>query len=52
MAAKTYIIDKKFNKAVHVLTDLCYVIPPDMLQINHDQANIALYDYGDNSEKI
>lgn len=41
LAAKTYIIEKKFNKAIHVLTDLCYVIPPDMLQINADHANIA-----------
>lgn len=41
LAAKTYIIEKKFNKAIHVLTDLCYVIPPDMLQINTDHANVA-----------
>jgi hypothetical protein len=43
LAAKTYIVEKKFNKAIHVLTDLCYVIPPDMLQINADHANIAAY---------
>lgn len=46
LAAKTYILGKKFNKAISVLTDLCYVIPPNMLQINSDEANVAaLYDY-------
>lgn len=45
LAAKTYIINRKFNKAIHVLTDLCYVIPPNMLQINSDEAHVAaLYD--------
>ena len=43
MAAKTYLLEKKFNKAIHILTDLCFVIPPDMLKINEDIANLNLY---------
>ena len=53
LAAKTYLIEKKFNKAIHILTDLCYVIPPDMLNINSSgNANLMLYDYDENAQKI
>ena len=44
IAAKTYLLEKKFNKAIAILTDLCYVIPPDMLKINEDNANIAMHE--------
>jgi len=49
-AAKTYMLEKKFNKAIHILTDLCYIIPPDMLRIGEDQSNLKLYDYADENE--
>ena len=52
IAAKTYLIEKKFNKATHVLTDLCYVIPPDMLRLNEDRANLMLYEYDENANRI
>jgi len=52
MAAKTYLFERKFGKAIHIMSDLCYVIPPDMLKIGGDNANITLYDYDENSEKI
>ena len=44
LAAKTYLIDKKITKAIHVLTDLCYIIPPDMLNINGNNANLRIYE--------
>lgn len=50
IAAKTYLFEKKFNKAIHILTDLCYIIPPDMLRIGEDKAGLQLYDYADESE--
>ena len=36
IAAKTYLLEKKFNKAIHIITDLCYVIPSYMLRIGED----------------
>jgi hypothetical protein len=45
ITAKTYWLELKLNKAIAILTDLCYVIPPDMLKINQDNANLALYEY-------
>ena len=38
IAALTYIMEKKFNKSIHVLTDLCYVIPSYMLRIGEDNS--------------
>ena len=52
MAAKTYLFERKFGKAIHIMSDLWYVIPPDMLKIGGDSANITLYDYDENSERI
>jgi hypothetical protein len=52
MAAKTYWYEKKFNKAIHILTDLCYVIPSNMLKINMDNANLTVYDYDDENNKV
>jgi|TARA_B110000305_G_C19222191_1_gene531110 hypothetical protein len=53
MAAKTYLLEKKFNKAIHILTDLCFVIPPDMLKINEDRANLNLYhSYDERNNKV
>lgn len=52
MAAKTYLLDKKFSKAIHILTDLCYVIPSNMLKINNDNANLTIYDYDDEANKV
>ena len=53
MAAKTYLLEKKFNKAIHILTDLCFVIPPDMLKINEDRANLNLYhSYDEKNQKL
>ena len=28
IAAKSYLFENKFNKAIHILTELCYIIPP------------------------
>jgi hypothetical protein len=52
MAAKTYWYEKKFNKAIHILTDLCYVIPSNMLKINIDNANLTVYDYDEENNKV
>jgi hypothetical protein len=38
IAAKTYLLEKKFNKAIHIITDLCYVVPSYMLRIGEDDA--------------
>mmetsp|Transcript_24339 Transcript_24339/g.37666 ORF Transcript_24339/g.37666 Transcript_24339/m.37666 type:complete len:94 (+) Transcript_24339:3693-3974(+) len=52
MAAKTYILEKKVLKAIHILTDLCFVLPPDKLNIGEDTSHIqALYDFGFGDEK-
>lgn len=51
IAAKTYYwFEKKFNKAIHILTDLCYIIPPDMLRIGEDRAGLQLYDVAEESQ--
>ena len=34
------------------MTDLCYVIPSNMLRINNDGANLAIYDYDDEANKL
>ena len=44
IAAKTYLLEKKFNKALAILTDLCYLIPPDMLKIEGGGNIISMYD--------
>lgn len=40
IAAKTYLLEKKFNKAIHIITDLCYVIPSYMLRIGEENAGL------------
>ena len=51
IAAKTYYwFEKKFNKAIHILTDLCYIIPPDMLSIGENRAGLQLYDVAEESQ--
>ena len=51
IAAKTYyLFEKKFNKAIHILTDLCYIIPPDMLRIGEDRAGLQLHDCAEDSQ--
>jgi hypothetical protein len=52
MAAKTYLLEKKVNKAIQILTDLCYVIPSSMLRIANDDANLTIYDYDDEANKL
>lgn len=34
------------------MTDLCYVIPSNMLRINNDSANLTIYDYDDEANKL
>jgi len=41
MAAKTYLIEKKVIKATNILTDLCFVIPPNMISIGEDCPNLV-----------
>lgn len=53
MAAKTYLLEKKFMKAINILTDLCYVIPPDMMNIGENTTNlISQFDFDEDENMV
>ncbi len=41
MAARTFMLEKNFDEAIHILTYLCYVIPPDMLKLGRVEENLT-----------
>jgi hypothetical protein len=34
-------LEKNFDEAIHILTYLCYVIPPDMLKLGRVEENLT-----------
>ena len=41
IAAKTYLLEKQISKAIDVLTDLCYIIPQNMLSIGKEASSLV-----------